>query len=165
MRLFHYAIATWWGSGLCPKAPGTAGSLATLPFVVLVLLFAPIEWLNQSFLGINLFFPLSIIIAILSYPGVKYVIVQEKDDDPAKVVIDEVVGQCMAFAFVSLNLLKNHPWLLLVGFAFFRFFDILKPLGIKRLEKIPGAVGVISDDLLGGIYAGLLLKTLLLFIF
>ena len=47
--------------------------------------------------------------------------------------------------------------LLLIGFGLFRFFDILKPLGIHRFEKFPGAWGVMADDLLGGIYAGLLM--------
>ncbi|MBR2681121.1 MAG: phosphatidylglycerophosphatase A, partial [Exiguobacterium sp.] len=46
---------------------------------------------------------------------------------------------------------------LLVGFGLFRFFDILKPLGIHRFEAFPGAWGVMADDLLGGIYAGLLM--------
>ena len=50
--------------------------------------------------------------------------------------------------------------LILIGFGLFRFFDILKPLGIHRFEKFPGAWGVMADDLLGGIYAGLLMHVI-----
>lgn len=136
------------------------GSLATLPFIALILWLSPGSILEWSLGFSNIFLPLGLLIAVLSYPSVRFVIAHEQNDDPGKVVIDEVAGQSLAFAFVSPLWLQQHLELLLFGFAFFRFFDILKPLGIKKLERLPGAVGVISDDLLGGIYAGLVLKAL-----
>ncbi len=60
-------------------------------------------------------------------------------------------------AFVPTGTIVAYPWILAIAFGLFRFFDILKPLGIHRFEKFPGAWGVMADDLLGGIYAGLLL--------
>ena len=86
-------------------------------------------------------------------------------EDPGWIVIDEVSGQWMAFAFIAPEIILQYPWLILIGFALFRFFDILKPLGIKKLEALPGALGVMADDLLGGIYAGLILLAGVYFIF
>ena len=78
-------------------------------------------------------------------------------EDPGWIVIDEVCGIFMALAFVPLEFIIAQPWILAVAFGLFRFFDILKPLGIHKMEKLPGAWGVMADDLLGGLYAGLLL--------
>ncbi len=73
--------------------------------------------------------------------------------DPPQVVIDEIVGQLLTF-----GLIFRHPrfLLLLIGFAFFRFFDILKPFPIRRLERVPMGFGIVLDDLAAGFYASLL---------
>ena len=63
----------------------------------------------------------------------------------------------MALAFVPLEFIIAQPWILAVAFGLFRFFDILKPLGIHKMEKLPGAWGVMADDLLGGLYAGIVI--------
>lgn len=78
--------------------------------------------------------------------------------DDKKVVIDEVAGMCISLLFIPLTLVN-----LLVGLILFRFFDILKPFYIRRLEKIPGGMGVMLDDVAAGIYANLLLQLLLYF--
>ena len=82
-------------------------------------------------------------------------------EDPGWIVIDEVCGIFMTFAFISPVWIKYLPFIILpLGFGLFRFFDILKPLGIHRFEKFPKGWGVMADDLLGGIYAGLTLMIL-----
>jgi phosphatidylglycerophosphatase A len=73
--------------------------------------------------------------------------------DSYRVVIDEVAGMWISLLFVPITSLR-----LLVGLVFFRFFDIVKPLYIRRAEKLPGGVGVMMDDVLAGVYANILLQ-------
>lgn len=72
--------------------------------------------------------------------------------DSYRVVIDEVAGMWVAMLLVPLTVPR-----LLLGLVLFRFFDMMKPLGIRRLEALPGGVGVMADDVLAGLYANLLL--------
>ena len=73
--------------------------------------------------------------------------------DSYRVVIDEVAGMWITMLFVPISAPS-----LLVGLVLFRFFDIVKPLYIRRMEQLPGGVGVMMDDVLAGIYANLLLQ-------
>lgn len=152
---FTFLITTFLGSGTLPKMPGTYGSLAA------ALLAYPLA--KISFMGC--FALLAICVFFLGIPFVKKAMKDTNSEDPGWIVIDEVSGQWMAFAFIAPEIILQYPWLILIGFALFRFFDILKPLGIKKLEALPGALGVMADDLLGGIYAGLILLAGVYFIF
>lgn len=78
--------------------------------------------------------------------------------DHQRVVIDEVVGMCIALLYVPLK----WPYIL-IALILFRFFDIVKPLYIRKLEALPGGWGVMADDVLAGIYANLILQFILLF--
>ncbi len=137
----NYLIATFFYSGYSPIAPGTAGSLATLPFLyVLNKLF--------GFKGIVVFF---ILATVLGFVTAGNVAKNEQNEDPSIVVIDEVAGLTLAFLISY-----GQPYFLVLSFVLFRFFDILKPLFIKKLEKIGSAgTGIMLDDLLAGVYAGL----------
>jgi phosphatidylglycerophosphatase A len=73
--------------------------------------------------------------------------------DSYRVVIDEVAGMWVSLLFVPIT----TPTLL-VGLVLFRFFDITKPLYIRRMEKLPGGVGVMMDDVLAGVYTNILLQ-------
>jgi phosphatidylglycerophosphatase A len=73
--------------------------------------------------------------------------------DSYRVVIDEVAGMWLAMLFVPITIPS-----LLAGLVLFRFFDIVKPLYIRRMEQLPGGVGVMMDDVLAGIYANVLLQ-------
>lgn len=75
------------------------------------------------------------------------------DPDPGRVVIDEMAGQMLALWGVA-----GPGWELAAGFAAFRVLDIAKPLGIGRLQRLPGTWGVVADDLLAGLYACLLVR-------
>ena len=77
--------------------------------------------------------------------------------DSSKVVIDEVAGMCISLMYIPF-LIKY----ILVAFVLFRFFDIVKPLLIRRLEKWPGGWGVMADDLLAGIYSNLLMQVIIM---
>jgi phosphatidylglycerophosphatase A len=71
--------------------------------------------------------------------------------DPPTIVVDEVAGMLIACCGNP----RTWPWVLGLFLAF-RAFDVLKPLGINRLQELPGGVGVVADDLLAGLYASLL---------
>lgn len=85
----------------------------------------------------------------------------EKDwgKDSSRVVIDEVAGQMLTQLFIGIT-----PVHLVIGLILFRFFDILKPLYIRRMENLPGGTGVMMDDVLAGIYANIVLHIVALWL-
>ena len=85
-----------------------------------------------------------------------------KEHDPGWIVIDELVGQWLCFAFVP----EWNALNLAASFILFRFFDILKPAPIKQIDKkLKGGLGVMFDDVVAGIFAGVILLLLKKFIF
>ena len=77
--------------------------------------------------------------------------------DSSKVVIDEVAGMCLTLLFIPVR------WqYVLIGLVLFRFFDIVKPLYIRRMEKLNGGWGVMMDDVLAGIYSNIVLQLIVL---
>jgi phosphatidylglycerophosphatase A len=79
--------------------------------------------------------------------------------DPSKVVIDEVVGMWITMMFVPFTWLN-----LLIGLVLFRLFDIAKPFGIRKMEQLGGGVGVMTDDILAGIYSNVVLQVIVFLI-
>lgn len=144
---FTLLVVTFFGSGMAPKAPGTFGSLLAM------LLAWPLLTVSFRFC----FAWLALFVFFAAIPFVNKALRDTELDDPGWIVIDEAAGQWTAFAFVAPETLLSHLWMLPLGFIFFRFFDILKPLGIHQLEKLPKAWGVMADDILGGIYSGIML--------
>jgi phosphatidylglycerophosphatase A len=144
MPIWHPArlFATWFGSGLLPAVPGTWGSLAALPFAaVIVFYFGPIALL----LATVLVFALGVWTSELVARAIG-------DHDPSEVVVDEVAGQWLTLALLPLD-----PVIYGLGFVVFRVFDILKPWPVSWADqKLPGGWGIMTDDILAGIYAGLL---------
>lgn len=143
-----WLIATGFGSGLATVVPATVGSaVALLIYALHTLWLAP--FLPQVVvwgLVALAFFGGSQVSGKFATPG---------DPDPRYVVWDEFVGMWVAC------LLTPGGWLaLLAAFVFFRLFDILKPFPIRRLERLPGGMGIMADDLLAGIYAGTAVQAL-----
>lgn len=134
--------ATGWGLGLLPKAPGTFGSLWG------PVLFYVFRFQTQSFwLG---FAPLVIALSIWA-AHVAEKAWQKKDDQ--RIVIDEVAGMWVTYCFVRFT-----PEDLILGFLFFRFFDVLKLFPARLAQdRLKGGLGVVADDLVAGVQAGLLL--------
>lgn len=150
MKQLKLILGTFFGSGLLPKAPGTWGSFATLPFIYLAF------WLHPIY-GVIGFVILSSAISLWSTGTC----VQKYGDDPGQFVIDEAAGQSLVFLFTSFTFQFNPDLtVLLLGFILFRLFDITKPFGIKRLEQLPGKFGILLDDLAAGFYALLCLELL-----
>jgi phosphatidylglycerophosphatase A len=141
-------LATGFGAGLSPVAPGTAGSLVGLA----------IAWLLSSHAGI-VGSPVGLLMSGLAVGALGVAVSGPVcrvlgSEDPGCIVIDEVAGQLVACAGVGL--VAGAPlWAWLAAFALFRLFDVVKPLGIRRLQSLPGGWGVVIDDLLGGLYAAM----------
>jgi phosphatidylglycerophosphatase A len=207
-----YAIATVFGVGRWPKAPGTYGSLVGVLTISLCAIFflrptslaglSPLHVLSDAqfmdkhflvpgsdihytMLWLPIFCAVTLFVILggigvwsaaktAEYAGIK---------DPQFVVIDEVAGQHLTlllplipialpnlhshmdlstFAIFSALSLVNWKYLLL-GFVFFRVFDIWKPFPLRRLENLPGGWGIMADDWMAGVYAAILLRMALHF--
>ena len=136
----------WFGIGLLSGMPGTFGTIAAIPLYVAGSLLGP-----QYQLSVLLVITIG---AIWSSHRSQKIL---GSDDPPVIVIDEVAGFLLTTAFIPLT------WPALAGgFFLFRFFDILKPPPIKTIEKkLKGGIGIVSDDLLAGVYAHMSLRLLL----
>ncbi|MFI4943704.1 MAG: phosphatidylglycerophosphatase A [Burkholderiales bacterium] len=135
-------MATGLGSGYSPLAPGTAGS------VVGLLLFLPLvgrPWPVQ--LGATL------VVTVLGVFAAQRVATLVARKDPGLVVVDEVAGQWITFVSLPFT-----PAIAVAGFLLFRAMDIVKPWPARALERLPGGVGIMADDVAAGIYAQLLLR-------
>ncbi|MDD2839637.1 MAG: phosphatidylglycerophosphatase A [Rickettsiales bacterium] len=166
-------ISTYFGMGFAKACPGTVASLMTFPLFFLfnfILLKAGINtFSNLCFIYLLML----IFLFAISIWSINIYITKNKKEDPSEVVIDEVLGQTIAFMmptiltlyyfiFLSNNLSSNS---LLIGLTttiitiapiiFFRVFDILKPGIVGYFDtQVKGAIGVIMDDVIAGIYAG-----------
>ena len=136
--------ATWFGCGHVPKGPGTAGSVGAL------LIAIPLAALGLPPWG---FLLLAVVLLYPSILAAGKVAQRCGKKDPQIVVIDEVLGQWITLA--GATVLNWQSFLLALGL--FRLFDIYKPPPIRRLERISGGAGIVFDDVLAGIYGGLVL--------
>ena len=145
MKYFILILATGFGVGFSPIAPGTLGTLVAIPiYYFLSNISSPIYEL--TLIG---FFFLSVWIsenAEISFG--------KKDDQ--RIVIDEIMGFLITTLWVPKTIL-----FIIIGFFLFRFFDIVKPYPIRRLEKkLKGGYGVVLDDVVAGIYANIVLQVI-----
>ena len=138
-------VATWFGCGYAPVAPGTAGSIAALGIAALLVLRA--GWRAWEFwILAAAAIPLAVWAADVTarVTGKK---------DPQLVVVDEVVGQWLALAGATALNWKSY----IGAFVLFRLFDIWKPPPVRHLEALPGGKGIVADDVMAGLYAALVL--------
>ena len=105
-------------------------------------------------------FSLLIVTVIVSLVGVVVgnLVEPHWGKDSSRVVIDEVAGMLVTLLFIPPNV-----YYLLIGLVLFRFFDIVKPLYIRRMEALPGGTGVMMDDILAGVYANIVLQVIVYF--
>lgn len=143
-----HLLATGFGSGLSPIIPGTMGTLAAVPFYLLL---------------VQLPLPLYIVTVIVSCViGIKICQVTSDDmgvHDHGSIVWDEFAGFWITMLVVPLLNLNALDWKWLVtGFVLFRFFDMVKPWPIGWLDKrVHGGLGIMVDDIVAGIMAGITL--------
>ncbi len=147
MNIFCKFYSTFLGVGYWPIAPGTAASALTVLLYKYVLFRLEWPWYL-------------LLLSVLFFGGVvcaSHHAARTQTHDPRFIVIDEVVGQLLAL------FLLPPEWLpLMAGFLLFRFFDILKPLFIKKAEAFPSGWGIMLDDLLAGIYSGIIVTLIML---
>ena len=144
-------LVSGFGLGHLPWAPGTFGSLLGIPLGIYIL---------------HLSLPLALLVlAVLflaSIPLVQSCSKALNDKDPRRIVIDEVIGQAISFLGIMglvADLSPKH-WILLSlnAFLLFRVFDVLKPFPVKNFEALPGAWGIMADDVIAGILSALCLR-------
>ena len=143
-------LATGFGIGLLPIAPGTYGSiLGIVLFLALAHLYLPILWLSLIIL----------ILYFFSYLAVQSALRIIKKSDPGVIVIDEVLGMML----VMMTIPPDPKWVLL-AFIMFRTLDILKPWPINQVDsKLKNALGVMLDDVLAALYAGIFIVAIRIF--
>ena len=140
MRQLAKLLATWFGSGLLPGAPGTWGSLAALPFAVLWV------WLGGAW-ALSAATVAAFVVGV--WASGRYA-ADAGAKDPGSAVIDEVAGQWLALIPAALD------WrLFVVAFVAFRAADIAKPWPARAAERLAGGVGIMADDIVAGVYAGI----------
>lgn len=126
--------------GLIPGAPGTYGSLVTLPIAY--------YWSTRVTADPFITLGLIILLTVLGIFAVNKVSEHLGKEDPGEIVIDELVGQ-----WIALLLVPGHWGYWLGAFILFRIFDIWKPWIIDKSQDLPGGIGVMMDDVLAGLLA------------
>ncbi len=148
MKSFSRIFATFFGVGYLPIAPGTIASF----LMILLYKYYLHTWNWPAYLGILVFVFISGALASSVYAETT------KKEDPRSVVIDEVLGQLI----VLFRMPPTWP-LLVASFVLFRILDILKPFLIKESENFPRGWGIMMDDVVSGVCAGIFINLYLLF--
>jgi phosphatidylglycerophosphatase A len=139
-------LATGFGSGLAPLAPGTAGTLVGIP---LYLLFSVLTW------------PIWLI-TVLAFTCLAWYVSDEAErlfgrKDAQCIVIDEIAGLQWTLFWVDPTVAH-----VALGFVLFRLFDITKPFPARRFQdRLPGGLGIVADDLVAGVYGNMALQLLI----
>ncbi len=141
-------IFTGMYSGYFPVAPGTAGSLVAMGiYIIEYYLFGKASWIANL-----------AVVLVMIYPSIKISGEGERffgKKDPQEVVLDEMLGYWIAVLFYPFN------WKIAVtAFFVFRFFDIIKPFPVNRIQKMQGGMGIVMDDIIAGVYANLVMLVL-----
>lgn len=138
-----FLLATWFGAGLLPRMPGTWGSLAALPFAWVLV------WLGGPWLAV---LAAALVFALGLWASERYMAAIGVHD-PGAIVVDEVAGQWLTLAFVPLN-----PAVYALGFVLFRAADVTKPWPASWIDRrVGGSLGVMADDVVAALYAGIVL--------
>ncbi|PIW68616.1 MAG: phosphatidylglycerophosphatase A [Candidatus Omnitrophica bacterium CG12_big_fil_rev_8_21_14_0_65_42_8] len=136
-------IASVFYIGYLPVAPGTLGSLSALILYYFL-------WHNAMIMAI-----VTIVVILLGFMASGRVEKMFGEKDPREIVIDEFSGM-----LVSLYRIPPAMGYVVTGFLLFRFFDIVKPGPINKLEKLKGSMGIMSDDLIAGVYTNMILQVI-----
>lgn len=141
-------LATAFGLGRLPHAPGTWASLAAIVIAI------PVMWLTR-WQGMAVLAVLTTLLGV--WVSDQYGTMVD-DTDPKECVIDEFAGQWIACAIAGMASMKEDPALsagdFLLAFLLFRLFDIAKPGLVKRAENLRGGLGIMADDVVAGAIAG-----------
>lgn len=139
-------IATWFGSGLVPGAPGTAGSIAGW-------LLAVAAWRFWCWGRVELMVATGVLLVPAVWASHRLAAAAGAHD-PQHVVVDEVAGVWLTLWGATAYNWKSA----ILGLVLFRLFDIWKPPPARQLEGLPGGFGIVADDLAAGVWAALVLR-------
>lgn len=142
-QLLRFFLSTFC-VGYAPFAPGTFGSIATLPIILLL------AWLGINLLGLLI---LILVLTITSCIATHYIQKKYGLHDPQWIVMDETIGMLITWAFSMGTDWKN----LLIVLILFRFFDIIKFWPASYFDKMEHGAGTILDDVVSGVMAGIIL--------
>ena len=135
-------VSSGFGSGYAPKAPGTFGTVA-----------AAVVWLGMSWAGalstLETRSVCAVLTILLGTLAIRLSLDSESAKDPQWIVIDEWAGLYIALIAADFRVL----WQVLLAFILFRIFDISKVGPIRTAERLPGAVGIMADDVVAGFFA------------
>lgn len=140
-KYIYKHIATLGPVGYIPRAPGTFGTLAALLFLLLV---------KPSGVAFAVLLILISVVGIVASEEAERIL---REKDSSHIVIDEVAGYFFSMAF-----LPQTTGYFAAAFVLFRFFDILKPRPLGRLQHISGGAGVMADDIAAGILSNIILQ-------
>ena len=146
MTTFPSRLATCFGIGWSPVAPGTVASAVAVP------LGAALALLGWPALAVG-----SVLVTLVGIWACTAHAKKRGAKDPSECVIDEVAGQWIALVPVAIEGTGLSWRPLAMGFFLFRLFDILKPWPLRRLERLPGGAGIMMDDVGAGAIAALIL--------
>ncbi|MDF1875168.1 phosphatidylglycerophosphatase A [Sulfurimonas sp. SAG-AH-194-I05] len=142
-------------SGLSPKAPGTVGTLVSLPLGMMILIY----------FGSQTLFLATVLVSIIAIKEINKYEAHSNIHDDKRIVIDELAGMWFALSLapaisISFNALSmwENGFLIqsVLSFALFRYFDIAKPSIIGRIDReVKGGLGVMGDDIIAGFAAGI----------
>jgi phosphatidylglycerophosphatase A len=138
-------LSTFFGVGFVRAAPGTVASMVALP----------IAWLISGKLGVTALCAASLVTYVIGVWSCGQYAARKGVTDPSECVIDEVAGQWLACAVAPLSLSGFA-----VAFGLFRFFDITKVWPVSLGERLPGGLGIMTDDMLAALLAGLIIAAL-----
>lgn len=145
INFFNNIVSTFFYSGYIPKASGTFGSLVAILFFIIPGFYSKVF--------------LSVIILILFFVSLFTVpqLIKKYGNDPSVVVVDEAVGMWISVNIVAYVITIFPPfYVLLISFLTFRFFDIIKIPPANYFDKMKNSFGVMMDDVIAGIYSGVL---------
>lgn len=143
-----FVLATGFGSGYSPFAPGTAGSAVGLAFVwAMTFMEGPAQVAFTALVTLLSMFAADIVAKSI---GLK---------DPGLVVADEIAGMMVTMLMVPITIKTA-----LIGFVLFRVMDVVKPPPARQFERFKGGIGIVADDLMAGVYANLVLRGVIMLV-
>lgn len=146
-------LTSCFGLGWLPVAPGTWGSLPPAIVFALMCCSGTAPLITSIVMAV-----LVLASSVICLKFAAAAITATGKSDPKEVVADEFAGQAVTFLVIGGAIPTGRIWAAAVlGFLLFRLFDIAKPWPIRKLEKLPNAWGILADDLLAGVYAGIAL--------
>lgn len=144
MKRLAWILATWFGCGLSPIAPGTVGTLGALPLYFIVRSYG--SWAVLA---------TALVVTAVGVWASNVVVRETGEKDPQRIVIDEAAGVLLALAAAPMTALG-----VTLAVVLFRVFDMTKPFPARRAEKLRAGWGVVVDDLVAGVWAAVFVRIL-----